>query len=148
MGQTSKERRQEHYLENREKILERDRIYRQTHKEKIAQRKKAKHSVNKFQNPALFLLYAAKGRASRKGLDFNLDVSDIEIPDICPILGIPIIVGQSKISGNSPSLDRVDSSKGYVKGNVAVISHKANSHKSDLTLEQVKNLVRYMENVN
>jgi hypothetical protein len=56
------------------------------------------------------------------------------VPIICPILGIPIIKDIKKEqkevpNPNSPSIDRIDNSKGYVKGNVRVISHKANTMK-------------------
>ena len=46
---------------------------------------------------------------------------------------------------NSPSVDRVVPSLGYVKGNVHVISHRANSMKSDATIENVRALLAYME---
>ena len=68
-----------------------------------------------------------------KGLPFNLDVSDIVIPDICPVLGIPIKpnTGNNFMNNNSPTLDKFIPAKGYVKGNVHVISWRANNLKSD-----------------
>jgi len=96
-------------------------------------------------HPDKALLRAARARAKKNGLDFNLEVSDIQIPETCPILGIPIIsTGVSKKgepSPNAPSLDRIDNSKGYVKGNVWVISWRANSLKSDASLEELEKLV-------
>ena len=75
----------------------------------------------------------AKRRSKDKGLPFNLDVSDIVIPDICPVLGIPIKpnTGNNFMNDNSPTLDKFIPAKGYVKGNVHVISWRANNLKSD-----------------
>lgn len=46
---------------------------------------------------------------------------------------------------NSPSVDRIDNSRGYVKGNVAIISNKANTKKGELTIDEVRSLLIYME---
>ena len=44
---------------------------------------------------------------------------------------------------DTPSLDRRDNSKGYVRGNVRVISWRANSRKSDLTALELWQIYRY-----
>ena len=78
------------------------------------------------------ILYGqAKYRAKRKGIEFNLEVSDIVIPKLCPVLKILLVRNSSQVgpSPSSPSLDRIDNTKGYIKGNVQVISHKANTMK-------------------
>ena len=72
---------------------------------------------------------SAKSRATEKGREFNIELSDIVIPDFCPVLGVPM---------DRPSLDRIDSSKGYVKGNVRVISHRANMLKNNATIEELE----------
>lgn len=73
----------------------------------------------------------ARYRAKRKGIAFNLEVSDIVIPKLCPVLKIPLSSGGNNGGprGTSPSLDRIDNTQGYIKGNVQVISHKANTMK-------------------
>ena len=101
----------------------------------------------RMNKPDRFLLSRAKSRAKKKGLEFNIDITDIDVPIICPILGIPIIKEYKKgtkggPSPNSPSLDRIDNSKGYVKGNVRVISHKANTMKHNATSLE---LIRFAE---
>ncbi len=58
---------------------------------------------------------------------------DIDIPERCPILGIPLARGTQKQNDRSPSIDRIDNTKGYVPGNVQVISLKANRMKNDAT---------------
>lgn len=89
--------------------------------------------------------YRSKKRASSRNLDFDLVEEDIVIPALCPVLGIPILRDAIKNSDNSPSLDRIDNSKGYVKENVRVISFRANSIKRDATLTEMKKIVEYME---
>jgi hypothetical protein len=81
-----------------------------------------------------------KSRAKAFGKDFNLDHSDIVIPDFCPVLGIPLSLNNNGAGyhSNSPSLDRIDNSKGYVKGNVRVISARANLLKNDATIEELE----------
>lgn len=100
-----------------------------------------------IRNPISVMLTNAKMRSKKYGLDFSLDKTDIVIPDKCPVLGIPLIVG---IGGrgttwNSPSLDRVDNSKGYTPDNVRVISYRANALKSDATPEEIRMVLDYME---
>jgi hypothetical protein len=76
------------------------------------------------------LFQQARYRAKTKGIPFDIQISDIVIPEICPILGLPL---KKSIDGNrdlSPSLDRIDNAKGYTKGNIQVISSKANTMKS------------------
>ena len=89
-------------------------------------------------NPEYYLWKSAKKRARDKQLDFNIEVSDIIIPQYCPLLNIPVIhkTGTKKRSANSPSLDRLDNTLGYIKGNIIVISWRANFLKSDATLQE------------
>ena len=98
-----------------------------------------KNSIRKTgQDPRSPMWSRAKYRAKQKGLDFNITKEDIVIPDTCPLLGIPM---------ESPSLDRIDSTKGYTKGNVWVISNRANTLKNDATLSELKLLVERLEKV-
>lgn len=95
-------------------------------------------------NPEQYMYNSAKRRAKEKNLDFNIEVSDIIIPEYCPILGIKLEMGDMRSKGNSPSLDRRDNSKGYVKGNICVISNKINHCKADLSADNIKALYRYV----
>ena len=97
-------------------------------------------------NPARSYTLAAKGRARRSGVPFNLEPEDIIFPDVCPILGIPLSLNNDgKRKDSTPSLDRVKPSKGYVKGNVKVISWRANRLKNDASLEELEKIVQYMK---
>lgn len=76
----------------------------------------------------------AKTRAKKIRQEFNLDYKDINIPEFCPILGIKLDRNSGRDS--SPSLDRINPALGYVKGNIWVISNKANRLKSNLTVDE------------
>lgn len=94
--------------------------------------------------PEQKMLYRARDRATAKGLEFDLTISDIRIPLVCPILGIPLEVSHNTItSSNSPSLDRIDNSKGYIRGNIIVISWRANRLKGDGTLEEITKILDF-----
>lgn len=91
---------------------------------------------------------AAKNRAQRNGVPFDIEPDDIVIPEVCPILGIPLIWKTRTGKGerdHAPALDRIRNTQGYVKGNVQVISSKANRWKNDMTLDDAKRIVAYME---
>lgn len=93
-------------------------------------------------NPEKILFRAAKNRALKRNIEFNIDVEDIKIPEFCPILNIKLInhLGEGAHGGkyDSPSIDRIDNEKGYIKGNIQVISNMANSMKFSATKEQLK----------
>jgi hypothetical protein len=74
-----------------------------------------------------------------------LKKSDIVIPACCPLLGIPLFQMRGRAGPNSPSLDRIDPTKGYVPGNVWVISWRANQIKPDATLQELKQIVIGLE---
>lgn len=98
-----------------------------------------------IKDPSFHMFHEAKKRAKAKGIPFTIDKEDIKIPDVCPILGIPLYVGTGQQSDNSPSLDRFVPLLGYVKGNVNVISNKANNMKSNGTSEDVLKLYTWMK---
>lgn len=135
--------RREYYKEWRSKNMEKIKTY-------IEDKYKdyAEHSANyRIKHPERVICSMAKRRAKEKGLEFNIDNTDIDIPILCPILGIPIvkIYTKGKSTGptsNSPSLDRIDNTKGYIKGNVRVISHKANTMKHNASPIE---LIRFAE---
>lgn len=106
---------------------------------------------NEFMNKGVKyrLVMAAKARAKQRGYECEIGVDDFEIPEYCPVLGIRLWshVGGGSIGGSNnwsaPTLDRIDNSKGYVVGNVAVISRKANSLKWNGTPEELAAVATY-----
>lgn len=93
-----------------------------------------------------FMLYNCKRRAAKKGLEFALVAEDIVIPEVCPVLGIPITVGnrgRGSFVNTSPSLDRIVPELGYIKENVRIISARANNLKNNGTPEELMAVALY-----
>lgn len=104
-----------------------------------------KQTFVRIKSPEYLLWYRAKESAKIRNREFNLEVEDIIIPTHCPYLGVELIFNVG--NHNSPnyfSIDRIDSSKGYVKGNVQIISHLANAMKNQATKEQ---LITFSQNI-
>ena len=127
------------------------RAYWKNHPEKLKAKNAAKKrspagSTTRWKNraPEMYMLSAAKHRAKRDGLVFTLEVHDIVIPTVCPVLGIPIAFSTGREKGSSPSLDRVDNTKGYTAENVRVISNRANLLKRDGTEEEHRAIADYI----
>lgn len=128
----------EYYWLNREKTLQSVRKYREDNRETI----KAKGREYYRKNLVNRLLNGTKARARKWGFEHDITAEDIIIPEVCPLLNIPLQISDKRTSSGSPSVDRIDSSKGYIKGNVWVISHKANTIKSDATLQELQELTK------
>lgn len=128
---------EEKLARNFEKYKEYQKKYYRENKERINKR------VSETRTVEMAMYHGAKVRAKRKGIEFSIELSDIVVPSHCPVLGIPIYKSPGRMTHNSPTLDRRDNSKGYVKGNVFVISNKANRCKSDLSIEEVISLYKY-----
>jgi len=94
----------------------------------------------------LFLLKGARSRAKTFNRKFDLTIEDIgELPEYCPVFPhLKLESNKGKVRDNSYTLDRINSNEGYVKGNIQIISHRANTLKSDRTLEEQEMLVKYM----
>jgi len=123
-----------YYHEHKEKTLENVKKYREENREVIRE-KGREYYRRKHKNR---LLNAARSRAKKYDLDFDITENDFDMVDVCPLLNIPLFIGEGRksVKPNSPSMDRIDSTKGYVKGNVWIISYKANTMKSNSTLEE------------
>lgn len=91
------------------------------------------------------MLIGAKRRAKKAGVPFAITVDDIgEIPTHCPVLGIKLQTNTKAVADASPSLDRIEPALGYVKGNVAVMSKRANTIKSNGTAEEHEKIAAWM----
>lgn len=101
-------------------------------------------------NPAKDMIRRAKARSKRKNrIDFDLTVEDIlPLPEVCPVLGVPLRPGNGEQDPFAYSLDRIDNSKGYVNGNVAVMSYKANRLKNDGSADDHEKIAAWMRQKN
>ena len=138
-----------------DKVKEINKNYRDTHKEQIKEysatpEQVAQRSVWYYNHPREALIYQSRVRAKRDGVEHTINVSDIEWSTHCPMLGLPLAYRDKprvpkRACALSASLDRRDNTKGYIPGNVFVLSTRANRAKSDFTIEQIQNLLNYMK---
>lgn len=147
------------YRDNREKRLEqmkawreRNPVIRKEHERSwVKSNTSRKYSLNilyRERNRIQTILRSAKSRAKAKGLEFSITSKDIFIPEKCPYLDIPITTSLGRGRGalpGSPALDRIDPTKGYIVGNVEVISHRANTVKSCGTADEHRRIAERME---
>lgn len=90
-------------------------------------------------NPRRKIFNNKRGHAKKVGIPFNLEFASIEWPTHCPALGVELdyTIGKGAASRLSPSFDRIDPSRGYVVGNVIIVSNLANAIKTDATPQQI-----------
>lgn len=117
------------------------RVYRKENSEKFRayDRKRRSGSV---EAKLKYLLSLAKCRAKRRGIDFSITIEDIPAVTHCPIWGVKL--NYASIGGhsaNSPSIDRIDPQRGYVPGNVWIVSRRANTIKNNASLAELEQLV-------
>jgi len=125
-GRTDLSAAMKHYYRNRDRRLSVKRSFKQRY-------------------PEEYILNGTRSRAKERGIEFNLEIDDIIIPDICPILLVPLRFSTEGRGANVPSIDRINNDLGYVKGNVRIISWRANRLKNNLTTTEVRSLLKYME---
>jgi hypothetical protein len=88
---------------------------------------------------------AKKSNATRQGLEFTIEFGDLVFPTHCPIFGLELdYFTEHGWQDNSPSFDRINPNLGYVKGNVAIISMRANRIKNNGTAEEHYQIAEFM----
>lgn len=105
-------------LENPEKFLARDKKWR-------------------VDNRLQTLIFSTRRTAKLKGIEHSITVDDLVHSDICPLTGVMIDWGCSGRHLLNPSVDRIDPTKGYIKGNVEIMSCLGNSMKNNASPEQL-----------
>jgi hypothetical protein len=122
----------------KERQKEYNKVYYQKNKERFKEYGRAYYLHNYKRRMNHFILSGIRLRAKAKGIPFDLDLEDINPPDTCPVFNIPLKrnVGKGP-KFDSPSVDRIIPELGYVKGNIQIISQKANLMKQDATPEEL-----------
>lgn len=123
---------------------DRDKLLANARYAKNPEKRRAEKRNYMLANPEKHMMYSCRGRAKRRNIPFNLELSDIIIPDTCPILGITFVRGVKGDYMYSPSLDRIDNSKGYIKGNIQVISSLANTMKNSASPQELIAFAKYI----
>ena len=105
------------------------------------------HENFKLKNPNVYIHQKTKIRAKKNNIPFDITVEDIIIPETCPVLGISLKAGEKKVCSNSPSIDRIKPELGYVKGNIQIISFRANTLKNNATIEELQKVLEHLKKI-
>lgn len=102
-----------------------------------------------FEYRLKMLLNASKQRARDKDRLHDITVDDIKalypVDGCCPIFGLKLEFNGAGFRDSSPSIDRIDSTKGYTRDNIQIISWKANRIKGAASLQDLEMLVAYLK---
>jgi hypothetical protein len=106
-----------------------------------------------MENTLSYQLRQRKNSANKLGIPFDITLEQIEQPEHCPVLGIKLNYAWGGKDGHlrDPSkatLDKLVPELGYVPGNVFVISWRANKLKSDMTIQELEKILKYMKERN
>jgi hypothetical protein len=135
----------------RKRYLEYGREYYEKHREEILARQRSNYVANgekyrktgrvRYNNPEYYtrvVLDRCRQRAKAQGRPFTIGIEDIKIPELCPVLDVPLERNfGGKPQANSPSVDCIIPEKGYTPENIQVISYKANIMKNNATPEEL-----------
>lgn len=116
-----------------------------SHRDNPKEYKRVESYERRQRNPIGYLLAQAKYRAKVRGIPFDVTLADIDVPTHCPVFGFELQLCRGRRQDCSYSIDRWDNSLGYVKGNVRVISWKANQYKGNMSIADVQSLLKYMQ---
>lgn len=147
-----------YYEKNKEKIKAKQKAYREANPDRFMKYRK-KHAEQTDWNffarkraeerPWAARHTEIKQRAKKRGIEFSITSEYLRSiwpsDNRCPVLGIEFNRGKCSVNRDcAASIDRIDPSKGYIEGNVQVISQRANRIKNNATVEELKLLVEYM----
>jgi hypothetical protein len=103
-----------------------------------------RYKIRRKDNLAKDFFQRIRSSAKRAGMDFNLDESDFQqLPKKCPVLGIELNYDGACHDPGLASVDRINNSRGYVRGNVVIVSYRANALKRDATLDEMRRLLAF-----
>lgn len=129
---------------SKEKAREYNRKWRAKNKERLTKAQKEYAIANRqlfrdaskrfaIRNPEKAMLNTSRQNARKKRQEHSITLKDIVIPDKCPVFNVPFERGTERTA----SIDRIDNSKGYVPGNIQIISKRANMMKYDANIPEL-----------
>lgn len=139
--ETLNQKSKEYYEQNKERLKEHNKQKRLEKYRSNPEQDMAKQKEWKINNIERYLVQSARNRAKKYSLPFDITHEDVVVPEFCPYLGIKLMPFSD---WSSPSLDKIVPELGYVKGNIQVISTKANTMKNNATQDE---LVRFAQAV-
>lgn len=148
------------YHANPERARAKQRAYKFRHKEHLAKQNREKAKLRRAENPdevrridreayarnkRVRLIKRVRQRALKNGIPFDLVADEVEWPTHCPVFGVELNYAAGfPVPDNGVSIDRIIPEKGYVKGNVQVISWLANRMKSNASRTQMLDFAKYV----
>ena len=93
------------------------------------------------------VFYSARKKGTPLGFDTAVQLAAYVVsikPQRCPVFGKPFVERGAGFNPWSPSIDKIDPRKGYVKGNIQVVSMLANCMKRNATPKQLKQFARWV----
>lgn len=122
-----------------------NRWYAKNKSPELAERNRDATNKKRRTHPKRSWFVSLKARAKQTGKAFDLTPDDVPVPLFCPVLGMSLRIGLGRGWGHglslrdaTPSVDRIDNKSGYVRGNVVVVSYRANRIKSDATAKELR----------
>jgi hypothetical protein len=131
----------EYYARNRTRLLAARAARRPTHAEQEEAYRRKAYVAHR----AKLLYRGARNRAKERGIEFTISYGDVVIPPVCPVFGEPFYLEGRRCAQSrfAPSIDRIDRSRGYVPGNILVVSIRANQIKSDATSAEIQRVADF-----
>lgn len=140
------------YREERRPSLAKNRDFRGV-KNPRAQKSMKEHGSNYVSSKDPWYARAATiiGSAQRKGIPVGFaSVAEMAAyvkhiaPTKCPVFNVPFVEGVGGFHKWAPSIDKIEITKGYVRGNIQVISFLANTMKRDATKTELRKFAEWV----
>lgn len=150
-SETGRKWRAKYLAGRKEQVSAQNRKYRSAHRDHLNKKNRSLRQGRKTDPVAApywvrqKMLRDAEKRAAERGMPFSISLEHIGQPSVCPVLGIPIVWTLTRPAKNSPSLDRLVNTLGYVPGNVWVISRRANAIKNDASPDELRRVADAVE---
>lgn len=142
------QRDREYRERNADDLSARRAAYREQNRERIRERARSYYK----EKPEIFVLHNIRTRARAQGVPCTITAEDIAsaTPEFCPVLGIKLERAANPKGGvadNTPTVDRLIPHLGYVRGNIIVVSHKANRIKNNATIEELESVTHFYKSL-